>query len=60
MTKISVCGECKGSGKIVIRNAWNPEAAEEVICDFCEGEGTPFEDDFDDLFKNKRNEFVEF
>jgi len=35
----SVCAECGGKGKYTVVNAYDANDVEEVICEYCDGDG---------------------
>jgi len=39
MITLSVCAECKGKGKYLVFNAYDPEDVEEVLCEHCDSDG---------------------
>lgn len=53
MVSISTCAECKGKGKYKVYNAYDLTFEEEVICEYCDGEGTFIEPLFSSPRKNK-------
>ena len=45
MVSISVCAECKGKGVYKIYNAYDPSFEEEIICEYCDGEGVLYQEE---------------
>ena len=53
---VSICGECKGKGSYKVYNAYDPNFEEDVICEYCDGQGTFDEDSLDQPFPTRKPE----